>query len=569
MPILNTPEYGIVAFSPQQPHNPMGDLLEWATDVFPAHDGTEYRNGIRQSPRRIIEMNYPIQGDDNARNINAIYAGLNRDWLVPVWTSARYVSAIGATDTNIVVDTNAPDSLIPGGYALVWASNTEYAIVNITGFTGNGVSIAEAIDFDMIGVYIVPMRKGRITGKPQRTTTGHTAVFNVKFDVEDESPTIDICVAFDVSFSMETISTNGQSRLTNMKNGIVQALGLLGDMYRYKFNVMLNAWGETSSTFTRLISSSADVTALQSFVAGRTYVSGTNFNAALNGVASFFSQSNSARRVFIFITDGEPNDVATATQAAATLKAIPNVISYAFNIELDNIAYTSPMDNTPADGVPVFTGSDTNGISAAIAGAMIGIPLGRFLNADLDTSGFEAVDGKVVEEYDGGINTVDYETGKRAYFAPWLNPKIGKTQRVTMMTAEEASGFRAWCERRAGRLVPFWRPTFERDFKLVSTGVLGTTIQVRDDDFNQFGGVRKHIAIKLANGQWFTRTISAYVGKPNFIVELTLDSALNINAKDVDYICYLGLHRLNTDRIETSWNNGIAVSEFTTIEINP
>lgn len=566
MPILNTEKYGVTVYSPQQPHNPMGEVLEWSTDVFTAHDGTEQRKAIRSLPRHVLEMNFPIQAENNGRAINAIYGGVNDDWLVPMWAWARPAGAAAPGATEVIVDMNLADNYVVGGQALLWESADKSVVVEIVGYTAQGIALAAPLEQPFVGAYLVPMRKGRITGTPQRLTTGHNAVLNTKFDVEDEGGTTSIYIAFDCSLTMNTMTENGKTRHQNQRAAINSALALLKDFPQHTFNIMLNGWTYSANTRTVFGATAEDLTSLQGFVNSVGTQYGTDFVQAVSGAADFFAQST-ARRIYILTTDG--TDAENVATASALLKGVPNVKAYAFNIDATGIAKSLQMDNTPEDSVPVLSGGDPDGLLSALTSAIFGQAFGRYLNADLDTSPIEGSDGSLTEETSADINTIDYDTGKRAYFMPWLNPKLSKTQRVTMLTADEAIGFRAWLQRRAGKLNPFWRPTFENDFRLTSTGLIASTLLVRDDDYNQFGGIRKHIAVRLASGQWLPRTIVSHAGLPNNIVQLNLDVPLNAQAADIVCISYLGLHRLNTDRIEMQWNSGICVSEFTTIEITP
>lgn len=78
------------------------------------------------------------------------------------------------------------------------------------------------------------------------------------------------------------------------------------------------------------------------------------------GLSSFFGVggSKAKRRVVMLVTDGIPSPVGSVDVAADTLDSLANVEVYAFNIDEPDTTYTSIIDNTATDGVPVVTGGD-------------------------------------------------------------------------------------------------------------------------------------------------------------------------------------------------------------------
>lgn len=116
---------------------------------------------------------------------------------------------------------------------------------------------------------------------------------------------------------------------------------------------------------------------------------GTNFNAAAQGALTHFNTSLSRpgleKRVWVFITDGEPfpagSDDTARTTAADLLDQSSGSFSvengtavdcYGINIELENTASTVKLDNTAIDGVPVVSSSDPSGLQGAVQAALFG-----------------------------------------------------------------------------------------------------------------------------------------------------------------------------------------------------
>jgi hypothetical protein len=108
-------------------------------------------------------------------------------------------------------------------------------------------------------------------------------------------------------------------------------------------------------------------------------------------------------------------------------------------------------------------------------------------------------------------------------------------------------------------------PTWNDDLTSVSTGALTTTILVSE---NGFSFCRSHIAIRRTNGNWLFREVNdAEISGDN--IQLTLSSSLGINASDIQFISYLGQHRLGTDRVEISHiNNQQSICSIPIVEMN-
>lgn len=165
-----------------------------------------------------------------------------------------------------------------------------------------------------------------------------------------------------------------------------------------------------------------------------------------------------------------------------------------------------------------------------------------------------------MEKMDGELGII-----KRQF--PWLNAKYGSGYNTITINRTEYMDYKNFLYRRAGKFRRFWMPTFEQNLRLVSTGTITTTIIIEGDDFNSYT-FRPNIAI-LANGVWYPRIVSNPIAQPLNRVQLTLNTALNLPASQITNICYLGLNRLNTDRIEMQWSEGVMESNINILELTP
>ncbi len=180
------------------------------------------------------------------------------------------------------------------------------------------------------------------------------------------------------------------------------------------------------------------------------------------------------------------------------------------------------------------------------------------------------VDQALTDEITTLTDIVDLDLGPVSAFTPWTHNRKSRQLRSLLRNAAEVWEYRQWLHRRAGRYRPFWMPSFEPDFELVSTGALGATISVRDKGFSDYASARNHIAVELTDGSFLVRTIDSFTTPMEGFADLALNSSLAVNASQVSQICYLGLMRLDTDRVEMTWqSDGIAVSAVMAVEISP
>lgn len=155
---------------------------------------------------------------------------------------------------------------------------------------------------------------------------------------------------------------------------------------------------------------------------------------------------------------------------------------------------------------------------------------------------------------------VDGEIGNIWQFTHWINPLINKNFRVIMKSRQEYIDYKKWFYRRRGRLNPFWLPSYQNNFNLVSRGSFGIT--VKNDNYLSD---RKNIAIK-ANGVWTAHSVtSTSVSGENVVMNLTPQPPTNIES-----VSYLGLYRLNSDAVEFYFK-GADIVEATVpiVEITP
>ena len=168
------------------------------------------------------------------------------------------------------------------------------------------------------------------------------------------------------------------------------------------------------------------------------------------------------------------------------------------------------------------------------------------------------------------MDTVDYEVGVQEYFAPWVNVKRARNVYFQSNTPAGSWGFKQWLHRRAGRLRPFWLPTFEHNLRISDTGVIGSSFMCHDDAYKNLGNKHTHIAIQYVDNTWRSRTITGVSVEPGAMIRVAIDTALDIDVSQIKLISFLTLNRLDTDRVEIDWiGGGVSESTIRVLEIAP
>lgn len=150
-------------------------------------------------------------------------------------------------------------------------------------------------------------------------------------------------------------------------------------------------------------------------------------------------------------------------------------------------------------------------------------------------------------------DVVDYNSGIRVKNTPWATAKQSRPFRIRAQTLAETWDVRRFLHRRAGKLKPFWVPSFEDNVTLDDTGLILSALKVRSELYTSMVGHRKDIAVLLSSGVWLLRGVVGAVDQPDGSVVFTLDSALNVQAATISKIMFLTLVRFDADRLELHW----------------
>lgn len=168
----------------------------------------------------------------------------------------------------------------------------------------------------------------------------------------------------------------------------------------------------------------------------------------------------------------------------------------------------------------------------------------------------------VPDTYNSRVDLIDYKTGVLTQVGPWEYNRVNRTFSLIIEGLENIWNFRLWLHRRAGRLVPFYMPTFENNIFILDRGILTDTLTCQNDEYTNQSSDRTNLAFKKTDGSWVFKTIisSGVDVFDNDIINL--DSVLNFDYEELDFVSYMGLKRLSSDNFELTWlsNNVVTVS---------
>ena len=175
----------------------------------------------------------------------------------------------------------------------------------------------------------------------------------------------------------------------------------------------------------------------------------------------------------------------------------------------------------------------------------------------------------VDDGYEQDVEIVDFDTGVLEFFAPWTYTRINRQFNLLLEGLEDIWNFRLWLHRRAGKLIPFYMPTFENNLISSQVGLITNTLIVKNVNITNLATQRTRVAVKTYSAGWIFTEITSFAESFENAV-LTLNPSINVDASDIDLISYVGLKRLSSDQISFKWlpNNVVEVT-LPIVEISP
>jgi hypothetical protein len=156
-------------------------------------------------------------------------------------------------------------------------------------------------------------------------------------------------------------------------------------------------------------------------------------------------------------------------------------------------------------------------------------------------------DGTFVEHTLSQLQEVnDFGIGLVSQSSPWLNLRHSAPLDTIVKTRDDLREYEQFLFRRAGKYRGFYRPSFDNDMRLQSTGAITTTIDVENDELES----ADNIAVLDTSGTWYLRGVTDVTEIDADTVRLTIDSSLGIDASAVACISFLRYNRLDNDLVD-------------------
>lgn len=169
--------------------------------------------------------------------------------------------------------------------------------------------------------------------------------------------------------------------------------------------------------------------------------------------------------------------------------------------------------------------------------------------------------------YTARVDTVGFSSGIEDTFAPWIKTKIQRVFGLQFESLEDVWNHRLWLMRRQGKYLPFWMPTFEPNFKLLSVGAIGIQLIVVNKDQDLLSDGREDIAISTTSG-WLFREVQS-ISPIGDDLEVVVDTSLGIDASEILFISWMGRKRMSSDTAEIAWTgNKTGTTSVPITEIN-
>lgn len=144
-----------------RPQTPIGEVLEFKTDIIGHDDGTEQRINVREAPRQRIQFTVRVDDDRSRDAINSVlYDWQSRVFGVPIWWEQKRLDApVAINDTVIQVDTANAD-FRAGGLVMLFDNNFAFEALEILTVNPNDLVVTTGIlsAFDAVDTVVTPMR---------------------------------------------------------------------------------------------------------------------------------------------------------------------------------------------------------------------------------------------------------------------------------------------------------------------------------------------------------------------------------------------------------------------------
>lgn len=159
---------------------------------------------------------------------------------------------------------------------------------------------------------------------------------------------------------------------------------------------------------------------------------------------------------------------------------------------------------------------------------------------------------------------IDNNIGNFVQFTQDNQSQYIKPLNVILKDFNEFISFRKFLYTRQGKLVPFWLPLYETSFTVLNTGTIGASLTLQGDQL--LTDKRRFIAVKSGTQWTYHKISSRTVSNGNTVVNIT--PSINKNVANISQICYMSLHRLNTDKATFTFSGTEAKCGLSILELD-
>lgn len=150
--------------------SPVVETLAWLTDVEQALDGSEYREPIRDTPRRQWEFDAVAQGADRQRLEAVMYDWNGRNWALPVWPDVTYLATPLAAGSNAIPVATSGRDFNVGSLLMLWTATDAYELLEVGAIASDHITLAAVTGQDWPAqTRVYPCRISRLTDIPKIT----------------------------------------------------------------------------------------------------------------------------------------------------------------------------------------------------------------------------------------------------------------------------------------------------------------------------------------------------------------------------------------------------------------
>lgn len=545
-------------------HGAITEVLDWRTDVLES-ETREQRLALRSAPRETMTLRHRLDGSGLAQAIALARRGMAGDWIVPLWPMAERTAVdLSAEETSVAVNALQADYRAPG-YAAAASNGGLAHLLDVATVRPDGLDLVAPAGIDLVRPVVAPARRARLLA-PLEIERRHAGLgfVTARFLLRDSADLSGLrgtalYIAIDASNSM------GGSKITAAMAAVRALVEELADSVppALRNDVCLVLWNASVSAMHLLRGADRIALAELADVLAEpvTLALGTDFAVALSEAPDFFAGAGAKRRIVLFLTDGEPFPTSSAAAAVALRDTISEVEVYGFNIGLANTTWTSMLDNTAGDGVPVIAPGDTDTLRDTLLGTLFDLPHYRGRDVLMDPS---LLRQPLAETLSQSVELVDSGLGP-VVFEP-LRDLITRGSVLTLkdMGRNATWSRRRWLHRLRGRARAFWLPTWGREIVLQQEGTSGDDVLLVAAGLDPADWIGRHMMLDLPGAPLF-REITGASFDP-------LGLRLIIDPLDRDVpITTIGhlmtLVRLDTDRVELEQRPGGTEISLTTLEV--